>query len=425
MKTLGAAILVCFLSIYSSAPLACGQSTPAQTASPVYTGFQMPKANGTLTYALSAGGRQQFGGYGPGTGVISYGTVSGNLGLITASVTKPTTVSYTGGYLATTASQPSSFFHDFSIAQTFDTRKWQFTASDQVEYLPDSPASGLSGVFGVGTSTGVIAPQGALLQAVPSVGNSSAGDFTFKLTGKTSLDATAMYTIQRFPGYVGGIQTNDLNLGGGVTHRIDALRTAGVNYNYSTFSYLFINGSFSSQGVTALYKRQINRRLLVSVAGGPQYISASSITNRPGQYTYNADVSAAYTGNLQHGLIIVAAYQRLTTGGSGITYGATTDTFTGTVSGQITRSLSVSALGTYASGSGLQLITNSQVNIQSAIGSVQVNRALTRTLSIFVSYTALNQTYQGTILGVLPQNGLQQVLGYGITYSPSAVHLGR
>ena len=85
----------------------------------------------------------------------------------------------------------------------------------------------------------------------------------------------------------------------------------------------------------------------------------------------------------------------------------------------------MSAIGTYARSSGLQVLTANQINTQSTIGSVQANRAFTRTLSAFISYTLLHQSYQGTITGITPLNGLQQVVGYGITYSPSAVHLGR
>jgi hypothetical protein len=149
------------------------------------------------------------------------------------------------------------------------------------------------------------------------------------------------------------------------------------------------------------------------------------LTKRPSSVSYNADISASYTGSLEHAITMTGAYKRATNGGSGLTFGSINDTFTGSASGRITRSLSMSALGTYSRSNGLQLITNQQINYQSAIGSVQANRAFTRTLSAFVSYTALHQAVQGLSVGPSPLIGLQQVLGFGITYSPSPVHLGR
>ena len=425
MKTFSKPTLLCVICFISAAFAARGQSVPAETGSPVYTGFSVPTIGGTLHYALSAGGREVF-GYTKQQGTITDGTFSGNVGLLTASVRMPTTLTYTGGYIVTTNSQiPSAFFHDFSIAQAYNTRKWRVDVSDNLRYLPDTPASGIYGVVGAGTSTGVTTSQGALIPFATRIDNTAMGTLTVQLTGKTSIDGTGLYSLQRFPGYSGGIQTNNWAIAGGPNHRIDALQSAGASYRYDNFSYININGSFDSQGGTLLYKRQWTRKLNVSLAGGPQYISASSITNRPSQLSYNADIMTTYVGSLEHGLTMSGSYKRATSGGSGLTYGSINDTFTGTTSGRLTRSLTMTALGTYSRSTGLTLITNTQVNTQTAVGSVQANRAFTRTLSAFVSYTALHQSVQGLYSGPTPLIGLQQVLGFGVTYSPSPVHLGR
>jgi len=424
MKKIAGPTLLCVICFISAAQVARGQSVPVQTGSPVYSGFSVPTVSGTLHYAISAGVREVF-GYSQQIGDITDGTISGNVGLITPSVRMPTSITYTGGYLATTGTYPSTFFHDFAISQTYDTRKLKVTVSDQLRYLPDSPSSGIFGVLGVGTTVGPVISQGALIPFVTRIDNSSDGNVSYLITGKTSIDAIGLYSIQRFPGYTGGIQTNTYSIDGGVNHRVNPLQTVGASYRYSNFSYIYVSGTFSSQGGTALYRRQWTRRLLVSLAGGPQYISASTLTKRPASLNYNADISASYIGSLEHGLTATVAYKRSTNGGSGLTFGATNDTFTGSVSSRLTRSLSVSAVGTYTRSSGLQLITANQVNSQAAVGSVQANRALTRTLSVFASYNAMHQAIQGLYSGPSPLIGLQQVLGFGITYSPSPVHLGR
>jgi len=425
MKNFGRPTLLCVICFLSAVFVARGQSVPVETGSPVYIGYKPPTTNGSLNYAISAGVRETF-GYTQQVPRITTGDISGNLGFITPSVRTPTSVLYTGGYVATTGPQPSAFFHDLSVNQDFNSRKWKVDLADQVRYLPDSPAAGINGLVGVGTTTGTSTTQGSLLPYATRIENTSNANLSLELTGKTALDATGLYSIERFPGSSGGIETNIYAISGGATHRVNALHSIGLSYMYSNFAYLGITGSFVSQGVTALYKRQLNRRLVLSLAGGPEYISASSLTNRPASWTYNADVTASYMGSLQHDLMFTASYKRLTDGGSGLTYGSTNDTVTGGVSTRITRSLSVDALGTYAHTSGLQLITAQQLNTQVIIGSVQANRAFTRTLSMYVSYTALNQSLQGTYgSGITPLIGLQQVLGFGVTYSPSPVHLGR
>ena len=320
MRKLAGVPLFCVTCFFSAALVARGQSVPAQTGSPLYTGFQMPTVNGTLNWAVNAGVREVF-GYTQQISNVTYGTVSANVGFISPSVRMPTTISYTGGYLATTGTYPSAFFHDFSISQVYDTRKFRFTATDQLRYLPDTPANGIYGIVGTGTTVGTTGTQGALIPFATRISNMADGNASFMITGKTSVDATALYDIQRFPGYTGGIQTNTLGFDGGVLHRINPLESWGVRGTYSTFSYVYVTGTFQTEGGVLMYKRQINRRLLIDLAAGPQYIGASTLTKRPSTLSYNADVSASYVGSLEHALTFTAAYKRATTGGAGLIAG--------------------------------------------------------------------------------------------------------
>jgi len=424
MKNLPSRTLLCVICFLSASAIAVAQSVPVQTGSPLYTGFQMPTIGGTLHYALNAGERVTF-GYNAKIGTVSAATFSGNLGFITPSVRMPTTVSYTGGYLQTTYGQPSAFFQDFSITQAYNTRKWHFTASDAVRYLPETSASGVFGVLGTGTTTGVVTPQGVLVPYATRIENSVTVSASRELTGKTAADASGYYSIERFPGYTGGIQTNIYSLQGGATHRINGVSSFSANYHYNDFSYVYIVGDFQSQGVQAQYKRQLTRRFTVSAGAGPQVISASSLTKRPASISYTVDAQASYIGDLSSGFMVSGTFKRSTNGGSGITFGATTNTVAGNVTRRITRSTQATALGSYMSSTGLLLLTNQQVNTQSAVGSIQVNRAFTRTLSAFVSYSVQHQSVQGLYSGVTPLIGLQQTLGFGVTYSPSPIHLGR
>lgn len=413
--------VVCLLSVSA---VATAQSVPVETGSPLYSGFQMPTTGGNLHYALNLGERLST-GYSAQIGTVSATVISGDVGFITPSMRMPTTVRYTGGYLAITFGQPSAFFHDLQILQEYNTRRWKLAVSDSLTYLPETPTSGIFGIVGAGTSTGVTNAQGVLIPFATQLTNAVSGSVSRELTGKTTADATGLYSIQRFPGLIGGIQTNLYAAQGGVTHRIDAISSWGVQYSYDDFSYTSVAGSFQTQGVSGLYKRQLNRRFLVSLAAGPNIIGASSLTKQPTTLSYTVDTQAAYTGDLASAFQVSAAFKRSTTGGSGITFGSTDNTVSASVSRRLTRSMQASVMGNYTSTSGLLVLTSKQVNSQTEVGIAQINRAFTRTLSAFVSYTAEHQAIQGLFVGANPLIGLQQTFGFGVTYSPSPIHFGR
>lgn len=424
MRNLPRRTLLCVVCFLSASAVAAAQSVPVETGSPLYTGFQMPTVGGSLHYALNAGERVTF-GYNQTQGTVSAATFSGNLGYITPSIRFPTTINYTGGYLQTTYGQPSAFFQDATISQAYQSRKWHLTLSDAVSYLPETSASGIYGVIGTGTNTGITTPQGVLVPYATRVENSVTGDAVREITGKTSLNGIGFYSIERFPGYSGGIQTNIYSLRGGVDHRLNTLSSFAVNYAYSNFSYLGVNGTFQTQGVQAQYKRQLTRSFSFAAAAGPQRTGASALTLRPASYSYTVDAQATYVGDVASAFAMNVSFIRSTNGGAGITFGAINNTVTGNITRRITRSTQATALGSYSTSTGLLLLTATQVDTKAAIGSVQVNRAFTRTLSAFVSYTAQHQSVQGLYIGVTPLIGLQQILGFGVTYSPSPIHLGR
>jgi hypothetical protein len=58
------------------------------------------------------------------------------------------------------------------------------------------------------------------------------------------------------------------------------------------------------------------------------------------------------------------------------------------------------------------------------VEGIQVSRAIARSLSAFASYTLEDQSFSAASAIDL-FSGLSQVVGLGITYSPSALHLGR
>ena len=425
--------------VLASVLLACAGAAgaqvapPAAVASPLYTGFQVPLVNGTLRYSASASDIVTL-GFNGANQTVDYVTISGNLGYVSPSVVHPTSVTYSGGFLGGSSGQPSTFFQSLYISQSYNTKVWKYIVSDSVSYLPDTPATGLSGIPGVGdvgVVTGTDTQQGTLTPNATRVDNNASASAQRNLTGSTSLQLTGMYQLERFLGASQGIETNEYGGVGGIHHRINARSSLSANYQYNRFSYVGVDEAFTSQGVSIVYARSLTRQVSISVGAGPQYISPSALSNIPARYTYSIDSHLTYTGSVRSGTNLTVSYVRATNNGSGVTLGAETDTASVVASRRLLRSVGVSAQVNYGKNaalqqtSGLQQTLGSSLDTNGFVASVQANRALGRTFSVYASYTWERQTYAGQFQGIAPLNGVSQTLGVGLTYSPVSKHLGR
>ena len=105
--------------------------------------------------------------------------------------------------------------------------------------------------------------------------------------------------------------------------------------------------------------------------------------------------------------------------------GAETDSLFASISRRLAQSLQGSASVNYAHNTSLDVLSTDSLDTQSVVGSAQLSRALTRTISAYASYSAQHQISQGVAQGIAPLQGLVQTLAFGVTYSPSEVRLGR
>ena len=403
------------------------QVAPAAVASPLYTGFQIPTVNGSVRFSVSASDRVTLGYDGDNQSDNSL-TVSGNAAFLSSSDVHPTSVVYSGGYLGDTSGQPSTVFQELELTQVYNTRQWKYTVSDSVRYLPNTPSTGLSGITGVGdlgVSNGYETQQSALTPYATRVENSATAAARRNITGSTSLELQGTYDLERFLNAPGAIQSDDYGGSGDLNHRIDALSSTGARYQYNVFAYTGVNGSLISQGVSFFYTRALNRQFAFTLSAGPQYIGASTLSGSPARLTYSIDSHLTYTGSVRSGVNVTASFVRATTSGYGVTFGAETDTASLSATRRLMRSLGVSAQVNYGQNSGLQQAGNTELTTHSLVASGQANRALGRTLSAYASYSWQRQSTQGQALGITPLNGVTQVLGVGLTYSPPPRHFAR
>ena len=421
--------LVLWLLIASFARKAHAQAEPTATADALYPGFQLPDLEGSLHFALSASQRVSTNYNGTGQTVRST-SIAGDLGYLSRSEVHPFSMIYSGGYLGNTGDangQPSSVFQNLALSQIFQTRKFHFIVADAVSYLPTAPTTGLSGIPGIGdlgitsVQVGPVSGQSILTSYAPRVNNSASATVQRNLTGSTTVEGSGSFLIQRFVEgqNANGIDNNQATGIGGLTHRIDARNTLSANYTYSRFSYPSVAFSFISQGANLEYIRHVSRKILVDITAGPQRTTASSGVSP--SLTLAIQANATYTGeDSTVGLI----FSRGTNSGSGVVQGAQIDNLSANVTKKFRRDWNTAALVGYTHTTSLPGLSSNALSTDIVLASFQANRKIGNYLSAFLSYSLQNQSAQGIATVANVQNGISHIVGVGLTYSPSLIHLG-
>jgi len=242
----------------------------------------------------------------------------------------------------------------------------------------------------------------------------------------------------------------------GVTRRLSARNSFSGQYSFSRFNYV---GSFQvantapisySQANTVQFSlsRQWNAHLVTSASAGPQWISSSNSAIMPTSTNVAANASVSET--FRYGTASLM-YSHGTTGGSGYMLGAESDVFmanfgrsfsfgknlTVNVNGSYMRTISLTA-AEFEYACSINNVTyiclvplNYKPVTDAGYGGVQATRKLGRYFSANASYMAIDQSSSlqtsapntplssnATIL-----NGLNQVISFGIGYSPRDKHL--
>jgi hypothetical protein len=416
-----------------AAPRLFSQAAPTVIVPPVQAGPSVgaPQLGGTLNYSLGASETILAGANG-NNGTASSTNVIGTASLVTASERHPTSLLYSGGYLfSNTSGQPSGTFQNLGISQVLQTRKWSFVAADFVSYLPSSPTTGFSGVAGVGDIGTIpvnpIGSQSVLSYYSTRITNTASASAEVKVTGSTSIEASGSYTIQRFLDSI-GIDNSQATGTIGVQHRIDARDSVGVNYTYSRFDYGSspvynpTDLSFHSQGVNLTFERALSKKFSMNLSAGPQWTNSSNTSVVPARLNVSIGAALNYQGERTHASL---GYYRGTNAGSGVLLGAATDNVGFVVQRQLDRNWSGSLSGNYAHTSGILVSTLPQPSTESFYGGVQVSRKLGRNFSSYLSYTAQTQSVTGIASTLNAYNGVTHVIGIGITFAPSSIHVGR
>ena len=411
---------------------AAAQSLPADVgATAPGVGFALPTVGGSLSYALNASEVISTGFYSGGTSDST--NVSGDLAYVSKSRFHPFSAIYAGGVLLANSGQPTTFYQNLSFSQVLSTKRWNIAVADSISYLPESPVGGLSGIPGVGdlgidpVTVGSTAGLGILTTYGPRVSNSTSGTVGRQLTKRITAQGTGSLSIQRFIGDNSGLALNSTAEGGsaGLSYHFSARDSLTGNYNYSTFSYSGNPYSFSSQGATIEYGRQWSRRFGTAVYVGPEIIGGSSIAFSGNSVQIAAGANASYASRTT---AYSVGYNRGVNNGSGVIAGSFSDGIVASAHRQFGRSWFLSSSLGYSRSTSLPNFLFYGYDSKGVSFGTQASRALGRRFAGFVNYTVQDQTVSatgGTQVAPNAFNGVYQVVGLGISYSPRNISVGR
>jgi hypothetical protein len=371
-------------------------------------------------------------GYYGSQGAATATNLTGDLGFISNSRQDPFSIVFSGGRSWSTSDEPAYSFANLALSQVLAFGRWHFVASDSVSYLPGTPSTGLSGVPGAGdvgvnpVQVGVDTGQGVLTNYSTRISNTAAVSLQRQLTAKTSLNASGAYNILTFVNTPAGSNNEGLNSssengGGGLTHQFDARNSMAGNYIYSSFNYGVGVPGFVSQTASATYTHQFTRKFSMNVSAGPQWTSVNSSGGGTALSVF-ANAAAIYSGQFSR---ISLSYVHSTNAGSGVASGALSDSVSLTANRIYARVWNCAVTTSYARNANLPTSGVAAYSFDTEIASLQVSRAIVRSLSAYASYTLENQSSQASTATVDVFSGRSQVFSIGLTYSPSSIHFGR
>jgi len=390
-------------------------------------GFNLPTHLGTLSYSLT-GSEQIESGYGSG-GVYAGTTLSGNLGYLSKSEYNPFSLLYSGGVtfgdIPGTDSNVQTY-QNIAASQVFRTKSWVFVASDAFSYLPDSPTTGLSGVAGVGDvganppQTGIGPPQAIFTNNSNRISNGLQGSATWQTTASLDLEGSASWEILKFTGGDVGYNNDSWGATFGPNYRIDARNSAGATVFYNQQTYPgYQNYLIETEGVTANYNRAWSRRLSTTVSLGPARTYGRTIVPIPSQINLSGSASVTYATRTTG---FFANYDRSVNAGSGVVFGAISDSVSVGMNRPINRDWIVGMNLGYSHNVGLTPIEGVIPSYDTVFGSAQVSRRLTESLSMYGSYTAISQSARNQPAAQAAVfTGTNSIVSIGITFAPAPI----
>ncbi|MHB1674823.1 MAG: hypothetical protein ACYCSP_11325 [Acidobacteriaceae bacterium] len=413
--------LVVFLFCFCAA--AGAQAVPAATV------HGLP-VSGDLHYDFNYSQMAEFSG---GLGDWQMSTLSASASYANGKDRFPFSMEYGGGYIWTIAgpSYGSGLFQHMFLSQGIVGRKWNVVGSNDISYLPEAPTTGFSGIPGIGEPIGVPSPSPPSVQSILTVNtyvvaNNTQAELGEKLNRTTLFSAGGSYDLFLYPDG-NGINMNMTAANAGPTWQLNARNSLMGDYLYSQFSFPDYHFSMTTNAATLGFQRAWSRKITTNISAGPQWLSSSQSATMPSSLGVIVNAAVNYQFQLDSASLV---YSHGVSGGAGYLLGAELDTVTANFSRGFGKKLTVGVDASYMRTASLgnntpenSLLGNYGV-YDAEFAGVQATRQLSRHISAFANYTAMAQSSSSAVaVPVNVLNGLMQLVGFGIDYSPRGRHL--
>jgi hypothetical protein len=338
------------------------------------------------------------------------------------------TATYTGGETLYYGFQPNTMFHNLAVSQDIEWRRWRVHLRDNFVASPGAvfTGSGMGGPGLIGEFSSTLANSlntvGQSFQPSETIQtgqamrymNAVVGEAEYSFSRRSAFTVSGSYGLLHFtdPGY---IDSHMFNAQAGYDYLLDPKNSVAVLASYGKIDYTETSNSTVDYLADLAFGRKITGRLAFQAAAGPQQIRVTSAAIGNFQlWTWSANTALTYERRRSG---ISVAFVRGLTGGSGVFFGARSNTFSGSLHHQFTRFWSASVIGGYALNTSLAPTGAATSSFNTWLLGANVGRQLGRHAQVGFNYGLLKQVNPAvcpvTSCGVA---GFQQSFGMTVNW---------
>jgi hypothetical protein len=327
------------------------------------------------------------------------------------------------------STSPHYQFHDLVVSQQADWARWHILLMDNFTASPGAAFSG-QGMGGPGLASEFSSMLGASLNNLsqsflPSENintgqvmryrNSVLAQGQYELSRRSAITLAASYGFLHFD--APGFQNSEMiNVQGGNDYLLDPSDSIAILASYGKIDYTGTGRSTTEYGGALAYGRKITGRLAFQIAAGPQEIRMV-VPGGVGNFNFLfVSVNSALTYQRRRSGVSFDFVRGLNSG-SGVFFGATSDTASGEAHYQFSRYWTGSINGGSSLNYNLAPSGAARTQFYNWFAGANLGRQLGQHAAINLSYGALEQNNPiGCTVALCGGTGLQQTVGLSVNW---------
>jgi hypothetical protein len=338
------------------------------------------------------------------------------------------TATYNGGETLYQGPLPNRSFHNLVVAQEIDWERWRLHLRDDFTAAPGASfgGTGMGGPGLVGQFSSIFGAslnnigQGFAPSETIQTGqamryrNTVLGEAEYSFNRRSAFTFVGSYGILHFTD-VGYFSSRSINAQAGYDYLLDPKNSIAILANYGKIDYTGTTISIADYMAAFAFGRKITGRLAFQAAGGPEQIRVAGMAN--GNFPiWTWSVNSALTYERRRSGFSLGFVRGLT-GGSGVFLGATSNTFSGSLHHQFTRSWSGAVNSGYAFNRSLVPVGTATASFNTWFIGANIGRQLGRHARIGFNY-GLQKQYNPVVCPVTScgVTGFQQTFGMTVNW---------